>query len=229
MLVSLCDFLISVLMTFLCTVTAPLNIWTRTDYTPIDKDNCKLSFATMSDVHMDSSILRKLNLELGIKDLNDSQYKLDALVFTGDFTDHGYLEHYKALKEVMSKYTPAKNIIMTMGNHDTWTEKMGRILADKYFYEFQKEITGRDLDNYYYSTTVNGYHFICICSESYTTDGYISEKQIEWLDKELEKASKDNLPIFVFSHWPISQTHSLPEVDGETNPLSGSLGINRQG
>ena len=49
---------------------------------------------------------------------------------------------------------------------------------------------------------------------------------MEWLAVEMEKASKDNLPIFVISHWPINQTHGLPETwgDEDMEPDDGGIG-----
>ena len=227
MLVAFLKFIISVFMAVACTATAPFSLWTRSDYTPLDKENVKLTFATMSDIHLTDSSFRRMMLELGLADLNDSEYMLDALCLVGDNTDHGYIEQYENLKMAFSKYTPAKTINMVMGNHDTWTEDDGTKLAHEYYYKYNKEITGVDTDNVYFSRTINGYHIINICSEMDYTSAYISDEQLSWLDGELEKASRDNLPIFVFSHWPINNTHGLPgtwEI-GVTEPMAGGLGL----
>ena len=42
----------------------------------------------------------------------------------------------------------------------------------------------------------------------------------------MEKASKDGLPIFVVSHWPVNQSHGLPETwgDDEPEPDDGGFG-----
>jgi len=55
---------------------------------------------------------------------------------------------------------------------------------------------------------------------------YISDEQLDWLAAEMEKASEDGLPIFVICHWPINQTHGLPETWGEEDmePDDGGIG-----
>ena len=42
----------------------------------------------------------------------------------------------------------------------------------------------------------------------------------------METASKDGLPIFVVSHWPINESHGLPETwgDDEPEPDDGGFG-----
>ena len=226
MFVTIAKSIISVFISLACVFATPLNLWTKSDYTPKDPENVKLTFATMSDIHMtDSSFIRFL-FELGLKDLSDSEYKLDALCLLGDNTDSGYIEQYKNLDKAFSKYDSAKNIILNVGNHDTWTENYGGELAHKLFKEYYSKFTGKEINNVYFTNEINGYHFISISSEKNQTYAIISDEQIQWLDEQLKEASKDDKPIFVMSHWPINQTHGLPGTfeEGATDPLEGGLG-----
>ena len=56
------------------------------DFAPKDEENVKLTFATMSDTHMKDSATRAFMLELGLSDMENSDYRLDALVHAGDVT-----------------------------------------------------------------------------------------------------------------------------------------------
>lgn len=201
------------------------------DYAPVDEENCRLNFAAISDIHIENRFLRKFMLELGLYDMENAEYPLDALVLTGDNTNHGNTDQYEALKEVFAKYNPAREIIMAVGNHDTWNNEDdadNRFPASKdLFIKYSKEITNRDLDNVYYSTVINGYTFIVMSSESDHTAAYISPEQLVWLESEMEKASQSGLPIFVISHWPINGTHGLPyafEHDKNAEADEGGLG-----
>ena len=182
MIVSILNTIISLVMSAVCVFASPLHLWTKADYTPRDPENVRVTFATMSDVHLDDTYIRKTILELGLKDLDKSQYKPDALIFMGDNTDHGYLEQYKAFADAVSKYDTAGRLHMMLGNHDTWTEDYGTILTQKYYKDFYKQITGYEVDEVYSSMVINGYHFITLSSEGDKTPAYISQQQLDWLE-----------------------------------------------
>ena len=225
--------MIGFIKTFLSVILTVLNVFTSFiwgDYTgkfmPLDSDSCKLNFAAISDIHMQDDGIRAFMLGFGLEDMQNADEELDALVCTGDLTNHGYADEWEALVGAFEGYTPAKNIILAQGNHDTWTEDDKYDLAREYFIKYTEEITGRKIENEYYSTKVNGYTFIVLASEYDHTDMYISEEQLEWLEAEMAKAAADGLPVFVISHWPINQTHGLPESwgDEEYEPDEGGMG-----
>ena len=195
------------------------------DTTPL-KDDCKLYFASISDIHMTEETARRDMLRFGLEDFENSTYPLDALVLTGDLTDHGEEAEWEMLKSAFEGYTPAKTIVMAQGNHDTWTEDDKYDLARTLFIKYNKEISGREIEKEYYSTKINGYTFIVMASESDRVAAYISDAQLEWLSAEMEKASQDGLPIFVISHWPVNESHGLPETWGEEDmePDDGGFG-----
>lgn len=219
---------LSVLLSVLNLFTFPIfgNYTAKTE--PVDPENCKLNFATISDIHMTDELLRNLVLRFGLQDMENSDYPLDALVCTGDLTDHGEADEWQNLADAFSRYTPAKNIILAQGNHDTWTEDDGYNLARDYFLKYSEEITGRKIENEYYSTKVNGYTFIVLASEDDRTSMYMSDTQLAWLEVEMAKAAADNLPIFVICHWPLNQTHGLPETWGDDEPEPDDGGIGDQ-
>lgn len=189
---------------------------------PVDKENVRLTFATVSDVHMKDSRLRASMLEMGLYDMEKAKTPLDALVFVGDNTDHGYIEQYELLKNTVAEYKPAKEIILAVGNHDTWTkDENGNDspeLVREYYLKYVREITGRDVSEIYHTVEINGYTFIVLGSEGTHTYATISPEQIAFLDTELSKAAGHGKPVFVISHWPINGSHGLPETFGDKKP-----------
>ncbi len=217
---------LSILMSILNLMSFPIfgDFMAATE--PLDPENCKLNFAAISDIHMTDEELRSFMLGFGLHDMENSKQQLDLLVCAGDLTDHGYADEWSMLEKSFAKYSPAKEIILAQGNHDTWTEDEGYDLARDLFIEYNEKITGRKTEHEYYSTKVNGYTFIVLASETDRTAAYISDAQLAWLAAEMETAAKDNLPIFVVSHWPLNQTHGLPETwgDDDMEPDDGGIG-----
>lgn len=217
---------LSILMSILNLISFPIfgNFTAATE--PLDPENCKLNFAAISDIHMTDGELRSFMLGFGLHDMENSKQPLDLLVCAGDLTDHGYADEWSMLEKSFAKYSPAKEIILAQGNHDTWTEDEGYDLARDLFIEYNEKITGRKTEHEYYSTKVNGYTFIVLASETDRTAAYISDAQLAWLAAEMEAASKDNQPIFVVCHWPLNQTHGLPETwgDDDMEPDDGGIG-----
>lgn len=225
----------NVIQTFLSIVLSVLNVFSSPLFgsysakqEPIDPNNCRLNFAAISDIHMTDEALRSMMLSFGLNSMQNSDYRIDALVCSGDLTDHGEKEEWDNLASTFAKYSPANNIILAQGNHDTWTEDDGYALARDYFIEYNEKITGRKIENEYYSTKINGYTFIVLGSETDRTSAYFSDAQLAWLEAEMEKAAADDLPIFVVSHWPINESHGLPETWGDDEPEPDDGGIGDQ-
>ncbi|MBQ2904538.1 MAG: metallophosphoesterase [Clostridia bacterium] len=219
---------VAVIMSFLNIFASPFLGDFTAPFEPLEPADCKLNMAVISDIHMTDELYRSLTLEFGLTDMQNSLYPIDALVATGDLTDHGELQEWEMLKNTFAKYSPAKNIILAQGNHDTWTEDDGYNLAKDYFIKYNNEITGNETEHEYYSEKINGYTFIVLASEDDRTSMYMSEEQLIWLEEEMEKASEGNLPIFVVSHWPLNQSHGLPETWGDDEPEPDDGGIGDQ-
>ncbi len=197
------------------------------NYKVQDADGIKLNFAAISDIHMTDEFARVQVLKCGLWDMDYAEDELDALVLAGDLTDHGLEEEYINLAKAFEPYKPANEILMAVGNHDTWTDEDDRYEpAKENFIKYSKEITGRELTECYYTTEINGYTFIVMASEGTHTSATISDTQLKWLREEMDKASEKGLPIFVISHWPLAETHGLPESWGDEEPelLDGSFG-----
>lgn len=194
--------------------------------TTVLKEDCKLNFAVISDIHMTEETARRDMLAFGLQDMEQSTDRLDALVCAGDLTDHGEKQEWEMLKEAFSMYDPAKRILLAQGNHDTWTEDDKYDLARTHFIDYTEEITGRRPNREYYSTIINGYTFIVLASQTDRTAAYISNAQLNWLKIRMQQAAERGGPIFVISHWPINQSHGLPITwaEDDLEPDDGGLG-----
>ncbi len=228
--------LVTFYKTFIAIIFSAINVFApflsnviQTDFVPLDAEKVNLTFATISDVHMNEDESRLFLLNLGLSDMHNAEHPLDAFVLSGDITHHAYEEHWSMLKKGFDSYSPAENILFSLGNHDTWGGDYGvRVgLSHERFFRYSKEIADRDISKVYYSTKINGYTFIVLGSEDDGENAYISETQLKWLESELEKAAADNLPIFVVLHQPINLTHGLPDTwgIGEPTEFKGGIGI----
>ncbi|MCQ2483770.1 MAG: metallophosphoesterase [Clostridia bacterium] len=192
------------------------------------KDDCKVSIGVISDTHLKDNFIRLGMLEFGLLDMSKAKDRLDAVVFDGDITDHGYIEHWEGFAKTMSKYDIADQTILVAGNHDTWGPDRDNIETVKQtFIDYNKKVSDRDINGMYYTTNVKGYPVIVLGSEEDHTSATISQTQIDWFAAEMEKASKTGLPIFVFLHQSINGTHGLPYNWGldETDPYDeGGIG-----
>ena len=216
--------LLSLITTLLMLVSWPAFGNFKSESVPVNPDECRLNFAAISDVHMKDEFIRRFMLELGLDGMQNSDARLDALVVSGDLTDHGEYDEWSSLAKSFSKYDPADEIILACGNHDTWTDESFD-KAKEHFIEFNAEISDREISEMYYTTEINGYTFIVLGSETDRTAAYFSPEQLEWLDAEMAEAAKDDKPIFVISHWPINQSHGLPETWGDKEPEPDDGGI----
>lgn len=200
---------------------------------PLNAEECRLNFAAVSDLHIETvehnkylSDYTDIVFAAIMPGFKSFENKLDALVIAGDITDHGYVSQWQKTEDILTSADYADNIILAAGNHDLWTRGDQGRTSEELFIEYNKKIAGRDIDKRYYSTEINGYTFIVLCSEADSTDGYFTDEQVNWLKAELEEASKKDLPIFVISHWPLNQTHGLPVSFGDEDydEMTGGMG-----
>ncbi len=236
--------ILSILTSFACLVSSLVFGDFAGPYEP-EKDDCKMTFAAISDTHImeyTEEYGKIILFEMGLYDMQEAENPLDALIISGDLVNNGKAVQYEKVEQSFSKFTPAKNIITSVGNHDMWAKDVDSDNEeDKYaaakerFIEFNKSVAGREIENTYYSQTVNGYTFIVLGSDGYIEDDdpIISDAQLAWLDTELAKATADGKPVFVVSHWPFSGTHGLPNTwNGEPadavipdlDPATGGMG-----
>ena len=211
--------IVSLLLSFVMTLSAPLGLITGGREAKIAraKENCRVSFAAISDIHLRGNFKPVFQgmLELGFADMERARDRLDAVAFVGDITNHGYRDQWDVFADAVSKYDIANNKMVIVGNHDTWGPNREEFDnptdgVKPTFIRYNQTVSDRDITEMYYSDVINGYSFIALGSEADHTDACLSDTQLQWFAQEMEKAAAAGLPIFVFLHQPINRTHGLP-------------------
>lgn len=228
--------IVSAVVAAVMILTTPVNLilGKKTEKIKDAKDGCRLSFFAISDTHIDEKtpFISDTMLEMGLSDMEKAKDRPDAFVIDGDITNHGYYEQWDIFAESMARHDVSDNVFTVVGNHDTWGPNRDDFEnpvdgVKPTFINYSKKVAGREISEMYYSDIVNGYYFIALGSEEDHTYAYLSDKQLEWFASEMEKASATGLPIFVFLHQSINQTHGLPynwSLDEEDPADEGGIG-----
>ncbi len=193
----------------------------------------KLIATVVSDVHMDiknKSIRLLMHIFSNVLK-SSKKLKADAVITVGDTTSRGKRVNWNFVRRCFERVrNSAENIILTVGNHDCWSDGEDEYAAGiGEYYSAVKDITGRQLDKPYFSTVVKGYSFICLGNESDSgCDADISAEQLAWLKAELEKATAQGKPAFVFCHQSLNGRHGLPRTwdreEKDWPPEEGGVG-----
>lgn len=176
-----------------------------------DNDGVKLAFTCIADTHLINKESATLNLENFFTDIFASKGSFDAVLVAGDISEYGRNAEYNRFFSVFDKYKNKIKILLTMGNHDVRFSfvKNQRIIMNKVNEYLGINTGGKS----YYSYDINGYTFIVIGTEKRVLEkAYISDEQIEFLNRELKRATNDGKPAFVMCHQAFANTHGLPEV-----------------
>lgn len=176
-----------------------------------DRDNLRLSFASIADTHLPNRASASLNLNNLVLDAEKSKADYDALLIAGDIADWGFHSEYKRFFDVLDEQKVFPHIFITMGNHDV---RLFFKRSMKYLTEKVNKYLGIDTKGKsYYSYDIKGYTFIVLCTEKRMLEkASLTKEQIDFLDKELARGTKDGKPVFVMCHQAFKNTHGLPEV-----------------
>lgn len=184
---------------------------------PLCPGKVQLCVAAISDTHVMTTAARKHMMRWGFTTMSDRD--VDAVIISGDITDHGRLEEYKAFYSSAQRGLFGPQLIPAVGNHDTWANDDESIDPNnrapqslKYFMDSYNEYSGRSITEPYYTTVINGYSIICMSTLSDNTSAYIPDTEIEWLDQQLSEATAGGLPAFVICHWPINGVNGQDEI-----------------
>ena len=175
-----------------------------------DSENVRLSMAIIADTHLPNRESAEHNLKNTFIDIGNSKESFDAFLIAGDIADYGTKNEYERFFRVLDEQKTVPNLFVTMGNHDArlFFRQNTKILIKKI-----NDYLRLGTDKIYYSYDIKGYTFIVLCTEKKILEkAYISPEQIAFLDKELERGTKDGKPVFVMCHQPFAETHGLPEV-----------------
>ncbi len=160
---------------------------------------------------------REANLISMSEDIMNSDIELDAFIIAGDITENGMQQEFDRITSHISGFNTA-NYIMCAGNHDIRLRDYEQ--SKSRFFGFMNNLNSTEnaQDNIYYKYMVNGYTFLVIGSdEMKMEDATISDAQLQWLNIELKEATKTGKPVFVICHYPLAESHGLPNTWGSTN------------
>lgn len=198
------------------------------------KDGVQLNCTIVSDTHIDIKhpipALPKFFVKRALTNAKKSKNTVDAFIVIGDTTSRSSKINWDMAKETFSKVkAPAKNILIAIGNHDTWCDEDDDTAFKRYL-SYTAEITGEKHEKTYFSKVINGYHLIFLGGESDCGCGaFISDEQVEWFKNEMKSASESGKPVFVFCHQSLNGKHGLPRTfdkdeDPNASPMEGGIG-----
>ncbi len=213
--------IVMAIMTMFGTVPAPS---TDDPISPVDNDNIQAEFTIVSDTHVNDLDARAdLYYKNVITDISNAAYKPDAFVSLGDNTESGMNDEWDYFYYYLKEMKPASDYVITSGNHDIRGRLHSQVV--KVFTENYNSLTGRNINELFYSVNIKGYTFIVIGSEKESLEkAYLSDKQLKWIDETMAEATKDGKPVFVCCHYPLRNTHGLPQIWNSPYKDSGYIG-----
>lgn len=193
----------------------------------IADDEANINFIVWGDSQVSNYMFaRECSLKVACEDVKNAKGKLDALVICGDIAENGMKCEYKMTTELINSCSASFNNFIAMpGNHDVRLRRYKHQI--KRFSEFVSNIhNGVTIkDKYWFSKEISGYKFIVMGTDSATFEGaYISNEQLNWLDKEIKSTQGSGKPVFVFNHQTLKKTNGLPNTWLGKGKWRGSIG-----
>ena len=133
---------------------------------------------------------------------------MELLLDVGDISNEGdpkvWANYYKVFEEVYPDPESRPEYLAIMGNHDFYNTSNPQEHRETFNTIFHKESTNEH-------KVVKGYHFISITSVD--SDLNYSQAELDWLDREIQKAIAEapDQPVFVLGH-----PHAANTVYGST-------------
>lgn len=176
---------------------------------PLDKETVRLSLAVVSDVHTETNNFNRFQINMrAMKHLGAVKDTADALLLLGDNTMNGQKLENLFLYGMLETVNPIKPYYTIVGNHDIGnvSEPDGSFASFRETQlDYMRTFVDRSIEELYYSETVNGCHLIFMAPDTEEChDRNYSDRQLDWLEAELQTAAADGKPIFVCSHHPLS-------------------------
>jgi 3',5'-cyclic-AMP phosphodiesterase len=131
-----------------------------------------------------------------IAHINSLEPRPDAVIASGDLTDHGRLEEYDLLREMLSDLIPP--VFVIPGNHDRRDVLLKAFADERYMPAPDAQFVNYAIDQYPVrliglDTSVPGHHHGMMC-----------EQRLKWLDETL--GAQPDCPTLIFMHHPPFRT-----------------------
>ena len=167
-------------------------------------------FVVLSDTHVASSAtgITALNLDSALQEIVTNSPDVKLVLNAGDFASDGKENEFSRYFNIIGKYDNDLTFLNALGNHDVrWTSEGWDYVYDRYM-RYNSKYMG-ETEKVYHDKWIDGYHFIVLNTEWDLKDrSYISNEQLEWLDRTMAKEAQEGKPIFVMLHQPLRGTHS---------------------
>ncbi len=207
------SLIMSVLMSFGAIAVPGTNDLIRTM-----NDDAKLQFVVTGDPQVCSyNPEREANLIASANDWKNAQIDLDAFIAAGDIAENGLQAEFDRVYADICDI-PADNFIMAAGNHDIRLREYEQ--CKKTITDFMNALNdgNNPQTELHYEYDVNGYKFLVVASdEASFEEAFISSAQLQWLNLALKKYTKSGDPVFVVTHYPLAESHGLPNTWGSSN------------
>ena len=182
----------------------------KEEYSVADSETILLDAAFISDAHSDSDYFhdRSKLLRKVLCGISKTDYIPDALVIAGDISNASDAKEFAMLEWSMRTFNKVETVIPATGNHDVRARDTYEEARDN-FCDFAS-FCGIETDKTYYTTSVNGYSFIILGSESQMSlESDISDEQIQWFENQLVEAMQTEKPIFIVCHQPFYNSNNV--------------------
>lgn len=176
-----------------------------------------MRMVAVSDTHIGSMALRVAGGSLCFNDIAKT-IDPDLLLIDGDCVDEANEENWTAFETIYDKYCGVENVLMTLGNHDTWEDydtSHDYDAAVARWLDYTNRIMNYRHDSPRYAYEQNGFHFVVLAQETTSTAAEISDAQIAWADGQITAAEEADpgRPVFVLLHQPMAYTHGIGAGD----------------
>lgn len=188
--------------------TAPVPEMPQDDFVPV------MRFVATSDTHISTlgdegceRVSAMMKTAYAISEADEDYKNLDAVVFSGDITDNGFLSSFISFAAVtdLEIREGTERLAVVSKAHDGYTFQNGSLSV-------YTALTGQETD---FHRVINGFHFIGV-SRSDTLKHYTDE-QVKWLDENIAAAveADPEKPVFVFQHEHVRETvYGSSKTDG---------------
>ena len=180
----------------------------------------KITFAWLSDIHLNSFAYAREDLSDAIEDINGNPL-IDFVIMSGDLTEFGDTREFMMLDTLLRELD--RPYFMTTGNHDVnWSEN-GCTAFEKL------------LGPPHFCTEIKGYRFIGCGAGPALRMGppQIPREELVWLDSVIT-ATPEECPVIFINHFPIDESlcnaYEVSQILSKGNVkcvLSGHLHVNR--
>jgi 3',5'-cyclic AMP phosphodiesterase CpdA len=159
-----------------------------------------IAFVQVSDIHIGNSGRNERRARSLFERLASLAEPVDAVLVTGDITDHGAPEEYQIVRELFDSLPFP--VFSCPGNHDDLSSYAEIVLGR------------RGLDGPLNQVCAAGGAVFALCDSTIPGQnaGYLADETLDWLDRVLAGAP-DGAPVFVAFHHPPVELHQ-PFLDG---------------